>query len=94
MLNVLAKVWKVIKWFFSRIISQVFVKLIIIFSGCSVTLTNPSGDIISPGYPHHGYTYVDCTWLIQVEPGYTIHISIISFYLGHINEYRECIYFR
>ncbi|RMC04939.1 hypothetical protein DUI87_18115 [Hirundo rustica rustica] len=49
---------------------------------CGETLTGPSGTITSPGYPDvypHG---INCTWIINVQPGYLVRLTFTSFNLA------------
>ncbi|NWR90257.1 CUBN protein, partial [Furnarius figulus] len=48
---------------------------------CGDTLTGPSGTITSPGHPDiypHG---INCTWIINIQPGYLIRLTFTSFNL-------------
>ncbi|OWK59671.1 Cubilin, partial [Lonchura striata] len=49
---------------------------------CGETFTGPSGTITSPGYPDvypHG---INCTWIINIQPGYFIRLTFTSFNLA------------
>ncbi|NXY67496.1 CUBN protein, partial [Glareola pratincola] len=49
---------------------------------CGETLTGPEGTITSPGHPDvypHG---INCTWIINVQPGYLIRLTFTSFNLA------------
>ncbi|NWR74432.1 CUBN protein, partial [Centropus unirufus] len=49
---------------------------------CGETLTGPEGTITSPGHPDvypHG---MNCTWIINIQPGYLIRLTFTSFNLA------------
>ena len=45
-------------------------------------LTEPSGEIQSPGYPSHYPTNIICSWTIAAPPGYTIKLTMYNVKLG------------
>ncbi|XP_040403063.1 cubilin [Cygnus olor] len=49
---------------------------------CGASLTGPEGTITSPGHPDvypHG---INCTWTINIQPGYLIRLTFTSFNLA------------
>lgn len=50
-------------------------------TGCGGTLTESSGDIISPNYPQPYDNRADCTWKIATSAGSIVQIIFIDFEL-------------
>ncbi|CAL1546536.1 unnamed protein product [Lymnaea stagnalis] len=48
---------------------------------CQTTLTEPSGYIVSPGYPYEYIPYLNCTWTIIADPNKLIFFRITNFSL-------------
>ena len=59
-----------------------------IFSGiCDVNISTTNGVIASPNYPKHYSQNMQCTWLIDLGPGYDV---TLSFYDFELEETKEC----
>ncbi|XP_004605400.2 cubilin [Sorex araneus] len=46
---------------------------------CGKVLTEPTGEIHSPGYPNFYPHGVNCSWHILAPPGYLIHLTFVTF---------------
>ena len=44
-------------------------------------LSNTSGRIVSPNYPGEYPSNQDCSWLVQVEEGYVVKLTVDHFEL-------------
>ena len=40
-----------------------------------------TGMITSPNYPANYPNYANCSWLIEVDDGYVVQLTIIDFYI-------------
>ena len=61
------------------------------FLDCAFTLTQVDGVITSPGFPEKYGLYVDCTWLIQINPGQIIQIEFLNLDIEIDLYYHECL---
>lgn len=63
--------------------------LVLIFTGCGETLTEPTGSFTSPGHPTDYPHGANCTWYISVPPGNLIRLSFTTFNMEY---HTNCAY--
>lgn len=56
-------------------------KFVFYIVGCGGTFVQPSGDIISPGYPYYYPNNVDCVWVVGVPDNKQIALGFEEFEL-------------
>lgn len=78
-------------WFLLYFLIIVIIVYFCLWADCIKTLTSPSGNISSPGFPWLYHPHVYCDWIVTVAKGQRVTVQVLTFDIPPMVGER-CIY--